>query len=289
MPVEPQDPNRLAWETLIEGTNEKVVHALVPGRDTMQDSDADILIQLGTKLGDTRFANFQSCHPSWKDYILANVNPRTQEGGLYTKFTFGRDYSSVNPDTGLPWSQTPVLVQESLRDHYWPPILRRLQVIPDPTVMKQSRYSNGVNGGVSLYPSINVYYDLIEEMTEGTKFVEEDYISNTPFEVPKTKVPVPRVISVPLPGGERFTFRRCLCAEIKLNRILTSTSVIFDSGSVGNGIGGSIPGQIIPATNFETWRPYIKSAEQGRSNGLFTLKVTWVYPPHPPEPTTLLQ
>ena len=76
MPVEPKDPNRLSWETLIEGTNEKVIHAFIPSRDTMQGADTDALIQLGTPLGQTRFANFQSCHPSWKDYILTAVAER---------------------------------------------------------------------------------------------------------------------------------------------------------------------------------------------------------------------
>ncbi len=289
MSVEQQDPNRLAWETLIEGTNEKVVHALVPGRDTMQGADTDNLIQLGTPLGATRFANFQSCDPSWKDYILTTVDPRTQEGGLYSKFTFGRDYASINPNTGSPWSESPIIEISAFGDHYWPPVLRRIRVIPDYTVMKQSRYSNGVNGGVSLYPSNNVYYDVIEEMTEGTKIVDQYFLSNTPFEVTQTEVPVPRVVAVPLPGGERFTFRRCLCAKIVLKRVLTGTQVIFDSGAVGVGPGGSIPGQIIPATNFETWRPYIKSVTPSRLYGIHQIVVRWVYPPRPPEPITLLQ
>ncbi len=288
MPVEQQDPNRLAWETLIEGTNEKVVHALVPGRDTMQGADTDNLIQLGTPLGATRFANFQSCDPSWKDYILTNVNPRTQEGGLYTKFTFGRDYSQVNPDTGLPWSQTAILTEEELDDHYWPPVLRRIRVIADYSVMKQSRWTNGTSAGVSLYPSHNVYVDLIEEQTEGTLWVDETYVSNTPFRVPQTETPVARAISVPLPGGERFNFRRCLSGKLVLGRLQTGASIILDTGIVTAG-GGSIPGQLIPATNFETWRPYIKRVKRQKSNGLFILTVTWVHPPQPPKPITLLQ
>ncbi len=289
MPVEPKDPNRLAWETLIEGTNEKVVHALVPGRDTMQDSDADILIQLGTKLGDTRFANFQSCHPSWKDYILINVDPRTQEGGLYTKFTFGKDYSAVNPDTGIPYSDTPVLTIQKFGDHPWDPVLRRIRVIPDYTVMKQSRYTDGSNGGVLLYPSNNIYIDVVEEQFKGTLFTYEYFLSNSPIQVPQTEVPVPRVIAIPLPGGERFTFRRCLCSKIVINRIITGTNVIFDSGAVGAGSGGAIPGQEIPATNFPTWRPYVNAVTPSMNNGLFQVIVETVYPPNPSKPITLLQ
>ncbi len=268
MSVEQQDPNRLAWETLIEGTNEKVVHALVPGRDTMQGADTDALIQLGTPLGSTRFANFQSCDPSWKSYILTTVAPRTQEGGLYTKFTFAKDYSGSA-------ATTPVLTVYDKRPHGWPPVLSHLYL---KGTIDKPNYDcvNGVPGTTMV---INIPTDIPDtdviwsrDAYDGvTKIKRETFISSAPHNLnTPTEGLYPRsvhfgrhVLSVSIPPCLHNTVR---VPQLTVSIPASSLFVIFGP-------------QAFPATNDTDWVDHPVSDTQSQLNGLWIrIKETAIVP-----------
>ena len=83
--------SRLWFETLVKGTDEKVVYALLPSRETMQGADNATNIAIGTLLSATKFSDWQGCDTSWRAYKLSEAVEWRLNEEQYTRFAFTKD------------------------------------------------------------------------------------------------------------------------------------------------------------------------------------------------------
>ena len=270
MPVEPQDPNRLSWETLIEGTNEKLVHAFVPGRDSMQYADTDALIRLGTPLKQTRFANFQSCHPTWKDYILSEIDPRTQDGSLYTKFTFARVYTTPG---------APIFSQFSTDRYTWPPVVRYFQFESSELLPLTVTAISGVTRGVGTLPRWFLHMDR-EAARSGTWTVKiNHYLSNSPFPqalYERYQQPDPGEINWDLAGHSDSFDALHSGVEVPIQGDSVNTLVGGSPASLGSGIQQY---RKIPPTNMRDWAEFALDHTDRFVGGVYHMIERVIQPP----------
>lgn len=175
--------------------------------------------------------------------------------------------------------QTPYRTTTSFGDHRWPPILHALVFIQDNNFPRSTNGSRGGQAAIISGPSYYVREVYTPEIYEGTTFVQEEYFSDVPFNIPFHPVPVPTAVSYDLPGV-RGSFQECLHPDIIIPNAQTASSYSV-AGQAFNA-NGALQGQKFPRTNFTTWAPYVLSDKQWFENG-YRRTLIRVYPPGLPK------
>ena len=85
--------SRLDFETLIPGTDEVVVFAMIPNNDLMAMGKK----ARGTVLRDHPLVDMQGSD-EYAGYILAGY----ENAGAFVRANFVKDYGGTNPETGRP-------------------------------------------------------------------------------------------------------------------------------------------------------------------------------------------
>ena len=275
------EQNRFYTQTLIEGTKEESLHAVVDAKKWMNFALAHNPIGTALRSIDPAIINRQGSD-RFEDWLLASH----KNAGEFQHLVFARDYSKINPDTNLPYSATPVKTDRPSGDGYIPGILvGKPRIVLDYNFPISTNWSDGTDHGIVLTPTPRVFYDYIPAATEGFQYIVETFLSNTEIIPPKIKAPVARQIQIPV-QGQVITIKECLHEELHIEQQSTSSSVILSSGTV-KALGGSIPGQKIPATNFTTWKVYLKKAEPFEIDGIRGMVLTTCIPPNLPEPIVI--
>lgn len=182
----------------------------------------------------------------------------------------------VRPRTAAE-RQTPFRTSSKFGNHRWPPILKQLQFIPARDFPITSQLSDGKTIYANRYLVREVY---IPEVNEGSRFVTEEFISDTKFDIPQYPVPTPTSISyhyLNLRGG----FPECLHKKIDIKALISTTASY--NGSVTTANYNELQGQVFPATNFTEWAPYVLSDDQDLVGGVWYRKRIRVYPPPMPK------
>ena len=203
-------------------------------------------------------------------YVLTEV-ARRYAG--YVTLTFIEHQTAAQ--ASQPWRVT-----SSFGNHRWPPILLALAFIQDNTFQRSTNGAQGNNAAIVLGPSYYVREAFIPETNEGTRFVEEEFYSDTPFIIPQYETPVETAVSYDIPGA-RGSFPSCLHPKIVVPSMRSSSTIVVQ-GSASD-IAGAINGQVFPATNMEEWQPYVLSDQQKFENGAWRRTRVTVYPPEQPE------
>lgn len=262
-------------EILLKGTNEEVLYVLVPA--------AEWIVSNLPAIGD----KFSTC--SWivrngadryEDFVLLSYDHvRTQEGA-FQRLIFGRDYTTTNPATGLPYSKTPVLTYtKSKGNHEWLPELRRLEFKPDFN-LPVGVTATTQDGSPAIYsaPRLLPDYDLKAASHEGTHFVLKIYLSNTPHQIGRSPSPQPNSVNVHF-GTASFQVAEVLHDDLEVSDQLSAQTLYNASTQTGSVTGGSVGGKRFPATNFRRARPYIISEDQDNQNWLYFRYQLWGFPP----------
>lgn len=177
---------------------------------------------------------------------------------------------------------TPFRTKSWFGNHRWPPVLKLLKFISArdfPLVSQKTADDETVNVYADRYLIREVY---IPEVSEGTKFLQEEFISPRPFIIPQYPVPTPTSITyhyLNIRGG----FPECLHKKINIADLISTTSSY--AGGITSENYNQLKGQIFPATNFTEWAPYVISDTQELTGGVWYRKRIRVFPP--PEPETI--
>lgn len=165
-------------------------------------------------------------------------------------------------------------------NHRWPPILVFVAVDPDYGNLRSFPSFSGTTIGTSFAPTYYVKTGYIPDVSEGTRFIKEEFFGPTQFNIPQSPVPVPSSVSFETPSGVSFSFPECLHPKIQIPDMITSlTSIIGGSAA---GVGTSLRGTLFPATNFESWGPYVLSDIQtNQDGGWYRVRIRVVPPPTP--------
>lgn len=171
-------------------------------------------------------------------------------------------------------------------NHRWPPILLFVGFETDYVSQRSFPVANSTTVGTGFGPT---YYDkvvYIPDVSEGTRFVKDEFFGPEPFDIPKTPVPIPTAVQYIMPGGSGQSFPECLHPPIIIPDFITSLTQTIGGSTAA--VGGSIEGQRFPATNFETWGPYVLSDNQQFQNGGWYRARIRVFPPSTPDPVVRL-
>lgn len=163
---------------------------------------------------------------------------------------------------------TPFRTISSFGNHRWPPILLSLELLASSTFS-------------GAYPQTNYFVreQYIPDVSEGTRFITEEFFSDIPYTIPKYKVPIPQSVSYDV-QGVRGSFPECLHDDIRINPTRTFNVI---TQITGNAPPGTIGGQFFPATNFPEWATYIMSDDSDFQNGYYRKRIR-VIPPSMPDP-----
>lgn len=219
--------------------------------------------------GVTKYADWKHC-----------IYP--QASGDYGGYVYADSVESPADWLGFLWvkrkteteKNTPFRMHETFGNHRWPPEVRSIRFYQDPGF---PRAINGPGGSIITGPTYYVRVNYIPEQNEGTRFVTKEFLSDTPFNIPQYPVPEPTSISYDVPGASG-SFPECLHPKIVIPATRTATQSFTVTGG-SSGASGTVPGQVFPATNFETRSPYFVSDEQQFTDGQWYRRQTQVFPP----------
>lgn len=167
---------------------------------------------------------------------------------------------------------TPYRTITRFGNHHWHPILKELH----PIQIRGFPYATQTGTGTYAYANRYVMREVyIPAVTEGSRFIEDEFFSDIPFSIPQYPTPCPAAVNysfLNMRGG----FPECLHKRI-------------DIGALVSTLGGPpIPGQIFPATNFTEWQTYILSDRQELTSSGYYRKRVRVFPPPVPRIITSL-
>lgn len=222
-----------------------------------------------------------------EDTYASNGGIIPPEGTLYKdplfKGFFGRDYLKEFSDFryvcqsdevkgGLLFVRsmtqaqrdTPYRQETGFGNHRWCPILKALIFIKDRNF---PRATNGVKFGKGAVISGPSYYGrsaMQPEVNEGSRFIEQYFFSDKPYNIGSYPVPIPRSVSYSVPG-DRGSFPEVLGPTIKIPGTQTANAA-FVTGSIA-AASGALRGQNFPGSDMEEWSPYFVSDNQTFQNG----------------------
>lgn len=227
----------------------------------------------------TRASGFTELVPAHGTWVFTQMKTQDAPGAVNAFY-----WAKTRTDAAR---NTPFRVTSKYGNHRWPPILKSLRFIlarDFPIAAKKTK-----RGGSPSDPTETVFANryltrevYIPAVDEGSRFVIEEFVSETPFTIPQYPVPTTTSISyhyLNLKGG----FPECLHKTIRLSNLVTTTSV--NNGTLTSSNYNQLEGQVFPATNFTEWAPYVVSDDQDQVNGIWYRKRVRVYPP--PEPNTI--
>lgn len=242
---------------------------LVLVEESVYAQNPDIIPIQGTRYGDFPKEIFaQDYRQEYENYIYTEQNGT--HGLLFAK-------NKTREEANTPFRKT-----TWKGNHRWPPILLEVNVIPDYSSPRSFAVISGTNIGTGIGPT---YYDqvrYISDASEGTRFLKEEFLSPTQYDIPQSPVPVATGVSYLLPGGASGNFQECLHDDILIPAIVTGTVQVI--AGVNSQIGSVIQEQFFPATNFPTWGPYVLSDTQELVNGVWYRTRIRVFPPPQPDP-----
>lgn len=231
-------------------------------------NNPDILPAIGTAYKDCAKALISKDYEKkWGEYIYTE-----QRGDYGLLFAKNKTVAEAN---------TPFRTTTWFGNHRWPPILQAILIIEDFGAPRSFTRISGTELVPAIGPS---YYDrvvYIPDVSEGTRFVKDEFCGPTQFIIPQTPVPVPTAVDYLLPGGVGRSFPECLHPKILIPPTSTATAELVAGAAVG--IGTSLEGQLFPATNFEEWSPYVLSDTQEITNGVWYRTRIRVFPPGQPD------
>lgn len=171
------------------------------------------------------------------------------------------------------------------KNHHWPKILQGFAILQDYTFPNVTNVISGNDSGIVTAPQNYAKWALVDSTDEGTRFVTEEFWSPTKFDIPGYPTPATTSIHVEVLGRD-YDFPDCLHPKIVVPNTVTGSAQLVNG--VGSAGGGALNGQVIPATNFETWAPYVLTDQQEyRDGGWYRIRVR-VFPPPLPE-TAVIQ
>lgn len=210
------------------------------------------------------------------DFVYVQQGEQTKDGG---SLIFA---PNLTPDE----ANTPFRTKSWFGNHRWPPVLKALKLITarDFPLVTQSTANNAtVNNYATRYL---VRQSYIPEATEGTRFVQEEFISPTKFDIPQYQVPTTSSITFHYLNFN-IGFPECLHKKFELSDLISTTAIY--SGGITTENYNQIKGQVFYATNFTQWAPYVLSDDQDIVGGVWYRKRVRVYPPPPPKVITRIQ
>ena len=252
----------------IEGVNYQIVSDLIP-----VDAVTPSFPVVGTSLyGEIEYAAKPVPNP-FEGYVLRYIKSEKQDGD-FTRMFFG-------PPTTAEQAAVPVRTSSYFGDHPWDPILVRLAFIEDRSFphVTQTMTDAGVSG-IRTAPRIYVREIYYPGASKGTRFIVDEFISPTPFNIPRYQTPIPTAVSYDFLGCSG-SFPECLHEDIKIPAMTTALQEKLSTGATA--LGNALEGQFYPATNFTTWVPYVWKDTQDFKDGVWVRKRIRVYPPPLPE------
>lgn len=207
----------------------------------------------------------------WGEYTYIDNRDGPQKGDV--TLVFCKNFTAAE-------AATPFRTYWRYGNHRWPPQLLALSFIKD------NNFPRAINGtikgqaGVILGPNYYVRRVLIPEINEGSRFLVEEFFSNTALPISSGLVPVPTEVMWDIPGA-RGSVPECLHPDIRIPHTQSATIGIV-AGNVSDA-AGVIAGQFFPETEMTELEPYVISQSNDFSSGYSSTRVT-VYPPQTPEP-----
>ncbi len=185
----------------------------------------------------------------------------------------------LKPKT-LDEANTPFRTYTEFKNHHWPKVLQALAIVQDYTFPNVTNVISGDDTGIVTAPMNYGKYALVDDVDEGTRFVTEEFFGPIPYAIPRYAVPVTSPVHVEV-LGVNYDFPNCLHPKIQVPNTRTGDAMLVAGSAAG--VGGALNGQLFPATNFETWAPYVLTDQQEqRAGGWYRIRVR-VYPPDLPE------
>ncbi len=230
---------------------------------------------MNVQAGDVLTAGFGS-------YVLTAPGPADGRG--YLAFDFGPPAASLALKDLTPWSEKPIWVP----DYDWPPVLRYL-LADQGTAKELTEEGTSTTGGT---PTTNV--------TTRTKILTVDRFELVPGVRVPTEVIVRRYLTPglitglraerPMPTTVRYSYLTmqnsidCLHDDVIIPDFIDNPRRLSGFGTK-NGIERARGTQLIPRTNFLTWRPHIYRIEQDDQprNGLYETTTYEALPPLMPK------
>lgn len=220
--------------------------------------------------------------PAWKTYFGKDYNKNfgnfvyTGQAGEY-----GLAFAKALPvdASGNPIIE-PYRTTREFKNHHWPKILFALGIVQDYTYPNVTNVISGSSAGIVTAPMNYGKYALVDDVEEGTVFVTDEFFGPVPFNIPRYTVPVTSPVHVEV-LGVKYDFPNCLHPKITVPNTRTGNAQLV--AGVAAGVGGALNGQDFPATNFETWAPYVLTDQQEqRDGGWYRIRVR-VFPPDLPD------
>ncbi len=216
--------------------------------------------------------------PAWKTFFGGDYKKNFSEfvytgqvGEFGLAFAMGKTLDQAN---------TPFRTYKEFKDHHWPKVLLALAIVQDYTYPNVTNVISGSDAGIVTAPMNYGKYALVDDVDEGTIFVTEEFFGPIPYAIPRYPVPVTSPVHVEV-LGVTYDFANCLHPKIAVQNTRTGSAQLV-AGSA-SATGGALNGQLFPATNFETWAPYVLTDQQEyRDNGWYRIRVR-VFPPDLPD------
>lgn len=241
-------------------------------------SNGGLLPPIGTRYDDNAWKAIigSDYKKEFADFVYIQQSEDSKDGGTLI-FSRSRTLAQRN---------TPFRTTTEFGNHRWPPILKELRFIPARDFPLTTQNVSGSNVGTVYAVRYLVREVYIPEVNEGSRFVTEEFTSDTPFDIPQYSVPTPTSVSyhyLNLRGG----FPECLHKKIDLKALISTTASNF-SGVTASSYN-ELEGQVFPATNFIEWAPYVLSDKQELTGGVWCRRRVRVYPPPMPDVITNTQ
>lgn len=207
----------------------------------------------------------------WGDYLYVS---KKGTGNATMRFYWCKNKTAAEKNV-------PFRSYSEVKNHRWPPILLALAIQQDYTFPNVTNVVSGTDSGIVTAPRNYPKRVYIPEVNEGTRFFTEEFFAATKFDIPRHVVPTPTAVFVDVLDVS-LSFPECLHPKIVVPN--TRTGDVTLVAGVAADAGGALNGQIFPATNFETWAPYILTDQQQElpTGGWHRIRVR-VYPPDLPD------
>lgn len=209
-----------------------------------------------------------------RNYVFTDKKNSPVDG--WFEFWFAKPKTAE--EAAIPFRITPKFAMWD-----WDSIMIDLHKIEDDAF---PRVTYGIVGGQKTLiagPSFDIRPEHIEGGQKGTLFTIEEFISPTPFDIPRYRTPIAKTVAWAY-GGRQGVFRSCLHVDLSIEESRSVTQALAGSTQLQN--PGIIAGQEFPATNMTRWQRHVISCEQEFTNGVWHMRRIWANPPPLEEPET---
>lgn len=237
-------------------------------------SNGGVIPVQGTKYKDFPRSIISSDYlKEFADFTYVQQLEDSKDGG---RLVFARSFTDQE-------RKTPFRTTTTFGNHRWPPILKSLKFELARDFPLNTQKSEGSNHQLVTANRYLVREVYIPEINEGTRFIQDEFISDIPFVIPSYPVPTPTSVTyhyLNIRGG----FPECLHKEINISKLISTVSTF--NGTATTNSYNELKGQIFPETNFVEWTSYVISDTQELSGGVWYRKRIRVYPPPMPKAIT---